>query len=87
MRKRIIIIYKRSKGELTSVINTHEEISEDDSGLLIRFRRKKGKFKYWKAGWIEEIEHKLRERKIETIDQEEKALCETNNKFLMEHAE
>ena len=63
---------KRSKGELTNATNTHEEISKDDSGLTIRVRRKKVKFKHWIVGWIEEIEHKLRERKIEIIyDKEE----------------
>ena len=62
---------KRSKGELTTTTNTHEEISEDDSGITIRVRRKKGKFKHQKVGWIEEIEHELRERKIEIIDDEE----------------
>ena len=48
-----------------------KEISEDDSGLPARFRKKKGHFKYWKLGWTEEIEKKFRERKIEIIDNEE----------------
>ena len=37
---------KRSKGELTNIISTHEEISEDDSDLLRIVRRKKGKIKH-----------------------------------------
>ena len=72
---------KISKGELTRVINIHEDMSEDDSGLPIRVRRKKIKFKYWKVGWIEEIEDKLRERNIEIIDEDEKVLVATSNKF------
>ena len=77
---------KRAKGELTSVINIHEEISQEDSGLPRRARRKQGTIKYWKAGWIEEIDEKLRERKIEIADEEEKDLVTTTNKFLMEYA-
>ena len=41
---------KRSKGELTSATNMHEDVSEDDSRLPRRFKRKRGKFKCWKAG-------------------------------------
>ena len=37
---------KRSKGDLTLEINTHEEIREEDSGLPKKFRRKKGRLKY-----------------------------------------
>ena len=77
---------KRAKGELTSVINIHEEISQEDSGLPRRARRQQGTIKYWKAGWIEEIDEKLRERKIEIVDEEEKDLVTTTNKFLMEYA-
>ena len=54
--------------------------------MHVRVRRKKGKCKYWKVRWIEEIEDKLRERNIEIIDNDEKALVTTNNKFLMEYA-
>ena len=43
---------KRSKGNLTIVFSTHEDISEDGGRLPIRFRRKKGQLKYWKAGLI-----------------------------------
>ena len=64
----------------------HENISEDDSGLPRRVRTKIGTFKYWKVGWMEEIEDKLIERKIEIIDNKEKTLVKTSNKFLMEHA-
>ena len=63
----------------------HEDTNEDDSGLPRRVGRKKGNFKYQKEGWIEEIDDKLRDIKIEIIDAEEKALVKTNNKFLMEH--
>ena len=35
-----------SKGEWTSVINMHKEISEDHIGLPRRVRRKKGQLKY-----------------------------------------
>ena len=41
----------------------HKEIREDDSVLPMRVRRKKGKLKHWKVGWIEEIYDKLSERK------------------------
>ena len=50
---------KKSEGGLTSVFSTHDDISEDGGRLPIRFRRKKGQLKYWKAGWIEEIEDKM----------------------------
>ena len=36
---------KRSKGELTSVMNMHKKISEHDNGLPRKVRRKKGKLK------------------------------------------
>ena len=68
------------------MINIHEEINEDDSVLPIRVRRKKGKLKCWKVGWIEAIDDKMSERKIEIIETEEKELVKTTNKFLMEHA-
>ena len=42
---------KISKGELTSVINMYEEISEEDSGLPNEVRRKKVRLKCWKSGW------------------------------------
>ena len=51
---------KIQKGELTSVINTNKEVSEDDMVLPRKVRRKKGKVKYWKARWTEEIEDRLR---------------------------
>ena len=54
---------KRLQGELTSVTNMHEEISEDDSELPRKVRRKKGNLKHWKEGWIEEKEDMLKERK------------------------
>ena len=66
------IVNKRSKGELTSVINRHEEISEEDSGLPRKVRRNQGRFKHWKSGWIEEIDEKLKERKIEIVENNEK---------------
>ena len=56
-------LYQRSKDKITSVLNTHEGISEDYSELTIRVRRNIGKLKCLKSGWIEEIEDKLRERK------------------------
>ena len=62
---------KASKGELTSVMNMHEETSEDDSRLPTKVRRKKVKLKHWKVRLIEEIKDKLRERKIELIENEE----------------
>ena len=77
---------KRSKGELTNSINTHEEISEDDSVLPGKVRIKEGRFKYWKSGSIEEIDEKLKERKIEIVENNEKALINTKNKFLMQYA-
>ena len=51
---------KMSKDDLTSVLNMHEDDSEDDSELPIRVRRKKVKFKNWKVWWIEEIEDKAK---------------------------
>ena len=77
---------KRSKGDLTRVMNTHEEISEKDSGLPSKVRRKQGKLTCWKSGWIEEIDKKLKDRKIEVVENNEKSLVKTDNKFLMEHA-
>ena len=50
----------------------HENISEDDSGLPRRVRTKIGTFKYWKVGWMEEIEDELRNRLMVIKDKEEK---------------
>ena len=44
---------KRSKGDLTRVINAHKEISEEDSGLPTKVRRNQGRLKHWKSGWLE----------------------------------
>ena len=44
---------KRSKGELTSVIKYHEELSLDDSGIPEKVKRTTCDLKYWKVGWIE----------------------------------
>ena len=70
-------VNKRSKGELTSAMNIHEEISEDDSSLPRRVWRKKGKFTNWKSGWIEEIDDKLRKRTIEIKYNEGKEIWNT----------
>ena len=42
--------------------------------------------KHGKAGWIEEIEDKLKDIKIEKVSTEEKDLVKTDSKFLMDHA-
>ena len=58
-----------------------EEITEEDSGLPNKVRRKQGRLKYWKSGWIEEIDKKLEDRKIEIVQNNGKALVNTNNNF------
>ena len=57
----------------------HKEINEEDIGLPRRVKRKNGKFKYFKTGWIEEIYNKLRNINIEIIDSEGFFLVQNNN--------
>ena len=77
---------KRSKGELTSVIKHHEELSLVHSGLPENVRRNTCDLKYWKVGWIEEIDEKLNSRSLVVKENKEKEILKTNDKFIMKHA-
>ena len=77
---------ERSKSDLTRVTNTHEEISEEDSGLPNKVIRNKGRLRHWNSGWIEELCKKLEDRRIEMVEDNRNTLVNTKNKFLMDHA-
>ena len=47
------------------MLKVHEENIYVHSGLRTKERRKEGYEKYWKEGWIEEVELKLSSREIE----------------------
>ena len=53
---------KRAKGELVSIIIIHEEQSVEDIRSPMKVRRNEGKIRYYKEGWIEEIENNENER-------------------------
>ena len=77
---------KRSKGELTSMIKHHEELSLNDSGLPENVRRNVCNLIHWKVGWIEEINEKLNSRFLVVKENNENETTNTNNEFIMECA-
>ena len=74
------------QGELGNVIKVHEENIFIDSGLRKNERREDKQEKYWKEGWIEEVEYKFSSRNIETLNEGKNIENNTKNKLLMEHA-
>ena len=77
---------RRLQGDLSKIIEAHEENSFIDSGLRKKEWRDESYVKHWKGGWIEELERKIRSREIEIINEGEKVEIRTTNKFLMAHA-
>ena len=67
---KIYVGNKRSEDKLNSIARMHEEKSAEDSGSPTNEKRSEVKIKYWKVGLIEEIEDKLRERKIVIKDKD-----------------
>ena len=57
---KLCVGYNKSKCDLTSVINMHEDVYKDDIVLPRKFR----KLKHLKAGWIEEIEDRFQRNSI-----------------------
>ena len=77
---------KRLQGELSNVIEVHEENSFIDRGLRKNERREERHVKCWKEGWVEEVESKLSSREIDISNEGQNAEIITKNQFLMEHA-
>ena len=53
---------KRLQGDLSKIIEVHEENSFIDSVLRKKERREESYAKYWKEEWLEEVESKFRSR-------------------------
>ena len=67
-------------------MQAHEEKSFIESGLRKKERRIENQEKYWKEGWIEEVEGKISSRNIEILNEGKKIEFKTKNKLIMEHA-
>ena len=52
----------------------------------IKLNDEKRESVWWKQGWIEEVDSKLNQRKIEILNEDNKECVKTRDKLVMEHA-
>ena len=60
---------KRLQGDLSKMIEVHEENSFIDSGLRKEERRLFSNNEHWKEEWVDEIESKFKGREIEVLNE------------------
>ena len=75
------------QGEVSNVMQAHEESSFVDSGSCKRERRIVKQETCWKKGWIEEVEDKIISRNVEITNEGNAFELNTKNKLIIEHAQ